>query len=257
MIGFLLAFGLVAGHDGGAPVTVKYRIEQQLETRVDLSQFGQGEQVQNQRFVWFTTITYADSAGGHALDAVLDSLEIDLGIVPIPPGSVDSARGAAFHGFLNSWGRMTELSAATQKSTFAALFESQLRGLHPRRKPGASAGEHWTDTLTVDTKTGQGETQLTTITTFTQGSAERHAGRPATRLGATFTMTTTGTVETPGGPAGLDGKGSGTATYYTGEDGRLLGVISAANGAGTVTLTMSPTAIGLKTSATITITVIK
>jgi hypothetical protein len=256
MIGFLLAFALVTGHDGGTPVPVKYRIEQRLESRVDLSGFGQGEQVQTQRFVWFTTLTYADSAGGQALDAVLDSLEVDLGIIPLPPGSVDSARGAAFHGFLNSWGRMTELSSA-QNSTFTAVFESQLRGLHPRRKPGASAGEHWTDTLTVDTKTGRGETQVTTITTFTQGGAEQHAGRPATQLGAAFTTTTTGTVETPGGPAGVEGTGRGTATYYTGEDGRLLGGTSTTSGEGSVSLTMAPTPIGLKTSSTITITLIE
>lgn len=255
MIGLILTLAMGAPPDGAPPVTAKYRIEQRLESRVDLSGMGQGEQVQSQRFVWFTTLTYADSAGGQVFHAVLDSLEIDLGSVPVPPGAVDSARRAEYHGFLNSWGRLTEVSTK-HKSTFTAVFESQLRGLHPRRKPGAKAGERWTDTLTVDTKTGQGETQVTTITTFTQGGAERHAGRSALRLGATFTVTTSGTVETPGGPAGLEGKGRGTSTYFTGEDGRLLGATSTTSGEGIVNVTAAPTPIGLKTTSTTIITLI-
>lgn len=256
MIGLILTLAMGVARDGAPPVTAKYRIEQRLESRVDLSGFGQGERVQSQRFVWFTTLTYRDSAGGQVFHAVLDSLEIDLGSVPVPPGSVDSARRAEFHGFLNSWGRMTKVST-TPKSTFTAVFESQLHGLHPRRKPGAKAGEQWTDTLTVDTKTGRGETtHVTTITTFTQGGAERHAGRPALRLGATFTVTTSGTVETPGGPAGLEGTGRGTSTYFTREDGRLLGATSTTSGEGSVNVTAAPTPIGLKTSSTTIITLL-
>ena len=89
-----------------APVTMKYKIVQKTESKVDLSGFGQGEQIQNQDATWFVTASYTDSAGGKVLHAVLDSVRLEGGMIPIPPAAIDSAKGTAYHGFLDAdWNR--------------------------------------------------------------------------------------------------------------------------------------------------------
>jgi len=93
---------LAAGSVVSAPVTVKYRIEQKIESKVDLSGFGQGEQVQNQGAFWFVTITYSDSAGGSVVHAVLDSARLDAMMPTITAATIDSAKGTAYHGYLDA-----------------------------------------------------------------------------------------------------------------------------------------------------------
>jgi hypothetical protein len=223
---------------------------------VDLTPFGQAEQVQTQRFVWFTTISYADSAAGLVMRAVLDSVQVEL--VPGPlvaQASLDSARGVQVEGFLDGWGRVASLTRRGA-GTFVTVFENQLRLLHPRRKPDARAGERWTDTLNLDSQTGEGSATVTTVTTFTLAGAETHAGHPGTRLDASFTSTTVGKLQTQAGPADLTATGNGQTTYHVGSDGRLLGSTTTSTAQGSIDLTMAPAPIGLKTTTTITTTLV-
>jgi len=242
--------------DPGARVTAlaeaRYRIEQQIESRVDLTAFGQGEQVQAQTFVWFTTVRYADTTGGRVLDAVLDSVQADLGLAQLPPGAMDSARGTVFHGVLDRWGRVTTLTG-TRAGMLPSLFEAQLKTFHPRVKPDARPGEAWTDTLTVTTNTPQGELSTTTVSTFTHGGTTQYEGGPSTEVQASFTTSVRGSLETPGGPADLEGNGTGTATYHLGTDGLLRGASSTATGNGAIVTGFAPAPIPLATTTTVTV----
>lgn len=253
-------FAIVAGQPGHGlttgPEPTRYRIEQRLESRIDLSAFGAGEQVQTQSFVWFATMSYSDSAGGRVVHAILDSVQADFGAVPVPQSSIDSARGSTFHGYLNAWGKMTSLTAL-KTSTMGATFESVLRNFHPRRKPGAKQGDGWTDTLDFEVKSPQGNVNIVTVSNYVLGGQEGWEGGRATRLDAAFSTAQSGTVETPAGPADMQGKGTGTGVHYLGADGRYLGGTATSKGESTISGSFAPSAIPVKQTYDIKVTVIK
>jgi hypothetical protein len=236
--------------------TIRYRIDQQIEQRIDLSVFGQGEQVQNQALVWFTTMTYTDSAGGQAVHVVLDSVQADLGMAPFPASMLDSLKGAAFHGFLDSQGRMGSVGG-NRKDLLAGAFEGLLKTFHPRVRTGTRAGDSWVDTLNIETDNPQSSTKTRTITNFTLAGTEQREGVAARRLEAAFTATLTGTVQTPAGPADMEGKSTGTATYFLSPEGRYLGGQLSSAGDATMSGSFAPAAIPMKNSTTMTVTVIK
>lgn len=245
--------------DGQAPTTTRYRIHQAVETAVDLSAFGQPEQVQTQDLTWFTTVTATDSAGGRALRVVLDSVQADMGMAPIPAGAVTAARGTAFRAWLDPLGKMATVRREGGEEAggmFAAVFEGQLRGLYPRWKPGAQAGEHWSDTLDVQTRTVQATTTVRTVTTFVHRGEEAQGGEPALRLDADFSTETSGALQTPGGPADMAGTGTGTATYHVARDGRLLAMTATTQGNATVSGDFAPMPIPLRIRSTVTMGVL-
>lgn len=239
-----------------APETVRYRVEQKVETRVDLSAFGQGEQLQVQAQAWYVTMSYTDSAGGTVVHAVLDSLQADGGMLPVPQASLDSAAGTVYHGFLNDRSRMASLSMS-KASTFGAQFEAMLKGFHPTARRGARQGDQWTDTLDVDMATTQLTSRTRSIRTYQRGAEEPRDGMAATRMDVAFSDSQTGTMETPGGPAELSGTSTGTAIFYLSPSGRLLGGNSSSEGDASVSGSFAPSAIPLKVKTTTTITVLK
>jgi hypothetical protein len=246
----------VAGLSLAAPEPVKYKIDQRIESRVDLSAFGQGEQVQNQAFVWFVSMNYSDSAGGTIMHVVLDSAQIDMGMMPVPQPSLDSLKGTVFHGWMDPTGRVQSLTVS-RPSTLASQVEGALKSFHPRVKTGAKAGETWVDTLDVDTKTAQASTKTRTVSNYTMAGPETVEGVAATKVDATFTSSQTGTMETPAGAADLEGKASGTASFLMGKNGRYLGGKSVSSGEATISGAFAPAAIPVKTSSTTTVSVIK
>ena len=246
----------VAGLASLAPATTSYRIEQRVDSRIDLSAFGQGEQQQIQAFVWFTTISYRDSAGGLVMHAVLDSAQVDLGMVPVPPGALDSARGSVFHGFLDGSGRLVSVTAS-RKDLLSGQFEGFLKSFHPRVRTGSKAGDAWTDTLDIETNNPQASTKTQTITNFQMAGTEQHDGVAAKRVEAAFTAVLGGTMQTPGGPADMEGKSTGTGTYYVATDGRYLGGQMSSAGDATISGAFAPAAIPIKNTTTVTVTVIK
>jgi len=246
----------IAGLSLSAPEPAKYKVDQRVESRIDLSAFGQGEQVQNQAFVWFISISYSDSAGGTVLHAVLDSAQVDMGMMPVPQASIDSLKGTVFHGWMDPTGRVQSLSVS-RPSTLASQVEGALKGFHPRLKAGASAGQTWIDTLDVDTKTVQASTRTRTISNYTMGGAETLNGVTGTKLEASFTSSQTGTMETPAGPADLQGTATGTATFLAGTTGRYPGGTSTSSGDATISGSFAPAAIPVKTTSTTTVSLIK
>lgn len=232
---------------------IRYRIEQRIESTVDLSAFGQGEQQQTQLMVWFVSVTYADTTGGRTLHAILDSVQADMGPAPLPPGALDSARGAVFHGVLDEWGKVVSLEKPAA-GILAGLFDGMLRGFHPRVRPGATVGDTWTDTLTVDTETPMGTTNSTTVTNFLHDGVRASAGRQLARISAAFASSVTGTLETPAGAMEMDGVGTGKAEYHLGSDGILVSATSTAEGNASISGAFAPSAIPLRTVTTIAVT---
>ncbi len=254
----LLLHVLVAAGTAGAtapvsdPPTTRYRIEQQIETRIDLTAFGQGEQVQPQTLVWFTTVSFADSARGYRLTVRVDSLQADLGATNVPQATIDSMAGTVFRGYMDPSGRVSALQG-DRAGTFPAMFEGQFRGLHPTRGSGAE-GAQWSDTLAVATRTTQAETDVVTISSYTHRGAAADGG---SRLEASFASTTTGTVQTPVGPAAMAGTGTGTANYVVAGDGRLLEASVVSTGTASISGDFAPVAIPLKILSTTTVAVLR
>jgi hypothetical protein len=247
---------LVAGLSLAAPEPTKYKIDQRIESRVDLSAFGQGEQVQNQAFVWFIAMSYRDSAGGTIVHAVVDSAQVDMGITPVPAGTLDSLRGVVLHGWMDPTGRMQSLSVSKQ-STLAAQAEAALKSFHPRVKAGAKAGDTWVDTLDVDTKTVQMSSKTRTVSNYTMAGTETVDGVTGMKLDATFTSSQTGTMETPAGAADMEGKATGTATFVVARNGRYLAGKSTSAGEATISGSFAPAAIPVRTTSTTTVSIIK
>lgn len=238
-----------------APATTRYRIEQKLENKVDLSGFGQGEQTQNQNSTWFVTISYTDSAGGRVVHAVLDSLRME-GMIPIPPASIDSAKGTPYHGFIDAAGRFAALSAM-KSSTIGDQFVSTLRLIHPSGTRGAAAGAKWTDTVDASTKSPQADLKSSIVRNFTMGGSEAYEGTQATRVDVETVTKISGSLETPGGSAEMMGGGPGTGSYYLTSDGRVAGAKSSSLVDAIVTLAGAPGPIPVKTTTTTTVSVIK
>lgn len=239
-----------------APTTTRYRIEQKTESKVDLTGFGQGEQIQSQGSVWFISITYTDSAGGRVVHVVVDSLRVDGGMMPVPQATIDSAKGTTFHGFLDGESRLKSLTPS-QSSLLISQFESTLKMLHPSVKRSATAGTRWIDTVDVSTKSTQADLTSSTVRNFVMGGAEAFEGTPATRLNVETLTSIKGTLETPGGTAGMAGAGPGTGAYYLASDGRLVGGTSTSQVEALVTLASAPAPIPVKTTTTTTVSVLK
>lgn len=248
---------LVAGDPPAPPAApVRYRIEQRNENRIDLSAFGQPEQIQTSAFAWFVTVTYTDSAGGSVIHAVLDSLQVDLGTTPVTRASLDSATGTVYHGFANS-NRKIQTLAGSKASTYGAQFEAILRSFHPTWKAGSRQGDAWTDTLDVELNTPSIKTKSRSIRNYTVAGNEAWEGSPATKLDVAYDEKSTGTLETPGGPADIEGTTSGSGSWYIAADGRYLGGKSNSSGDGSVTIATAPSAIPVKTTTATTVTLLK
>jgi hypothetical protein len=67
----------------------------------------------------------------------------------------------------------------------------------------------------------------------------------------------TGTMETPAGSADMEGKSTGSATFYLAKDGRYLGGKTTSSGDASISGAFAPAAIPVKNSTTITVNVIK
>lgn len=239
-----------------APDPVRYRIEQRTENRIDLSGFGQGEQVQGQVFAWFLSISYADSAGGTAVRAVVDSAQMDLGMMAVPTATLDSLRGLVVQGWMDKTGKMASASAA-QASTFSSQAEGLLRSFHPRLRPGAKPGDRWSDTTAVNTKAMQMTTNTSTVSAYTMAGPGSLGGASGMLYDVSFTTDQKGTIDTPAGPAELVGKSAGGGKVLVSEAGRYLGSESSATGEATISGSFAPMAIPVRTSSSMVVTVLK
>lgn len=254
-----LALSLFSRHPVESPpatATFQYRIEQRSESRIDLSVFGAPEQVHNTAHAWYVTVSYTDSAGGAALVATLDSLQVDLGTNPVTKESIDSAAGTIYRGFVDARRKIQSITAS-KNSTFGAQFESVLHSFHPAFKADAKTGDTWVDTLNVKLDTPSIKTTSQSIRNYSLTGTEARSGVEAFRVEVTFTETSSGTLDTPGGPAELEGTTQGRGTAFFGPGGQYLGGESGSTSEGNITIATAPSAIPIKTTTNTTVTLVR
>ena len=204
-----------------APVTAKYRVDQSLTQEVDASGAGQGNQTLTFSTSTFVTVTLNDSAGGHTMRVVIDSVKGDSA-TPIPAAVLDSARGGEFRAFLSRAGKPSSLTP-TGTSPAAAQVQGLLADFFPWVRPGFKVGEAWVDTTVNTTGAGSDTVTVRRITTYKAAANETRGATLAVRITAEHTSDVAGVQPTPQGPARIEGTGSGSGAYYVTPDGRYLG----------------------------------
>ena len=204
-----------------APVTARYRIDQTLTQEVDATAAGQGKQSITFSTSSFVTVTLADTAGGRTVHVVVDSMRGDSAN-PIPASVMDSARGAAYHAFLSSAGRLDQLQPMTDVPA-ASQVQGLLSDFYPWVRAGLKVGQSWADTTTRTTIGGPDTVTVRRITLYRAAASETRDKRKAVRITSDFTSTVDGTQTTPRGSARINGTSTGSGTYYVTPDGQYLG----------------------------------
>lgn len=236
-----------------APNHQKYKIDMKVESVIDLSGVGQGEQKNNKTLTGFIVVTLADTAGGRTMHIVLDSLHIDGPGAAMMGSVIDSAKGISYHAFVDPNGKISGLKAS-RGNLAAESFEVVLATFYPRTRPSMKKGEAWTDTLDTSASNSQRSTKTRTVTNYSAAGGESFGGVQANKIVAAFSSAISGTVETPAGPAELEGTANGSGNYYLSPDGRYLGGNNTTAGNQTIKIAMAPAPIPVKTSIAVTVT---
>jgi hypothetical protein len=124
-------------------------------------------------------------------------------------------------------------------------------------KPGAKQGDAWTDTLDIEIKAPQMNNKSRSVRNYTMGGVENWQGGEASRVDVAYSEASTGTFETPAGTADLEGKSTGTGTWYLARDGGYLGGKSSSSGDGTITVASAPSPIPIKSTTSTTVMLLR
>lgn len=253
-LGMLALAGLAGGVVLAPPQTTRYKVETRSEQIIDLSAVGQGEQRNNIAIVNYLTITLDDTTGGKTIHAVLDSV-IKADTNPTPTQSaLDSARGRTWHGLMDAEGRLTNVQRLSDAED--GLGGDLITNFYPRVKRGAKVGDSWTDTTETASDEGGQSITTRTVTNFQVTGTENRNGTRALKIESAFSLSQTGEVNNQGQSLGVDGTGTGTATYFVTEDGRYLGGNSTVNSDLQITTAQLPEPIPIKATNTATVTII-
>ena len=203
------------------PVTMRYRLDQTLTQEIDASADGKGKQAISFSTSSFVTLTLTDSTGGKVVKVVVDSMRGDS-TSPIPAGVFDSARGAEYHAFVNSSGKISELEPLST-TTAAQQVQGFLTDFFPWVKAGLKVGDTWADTNSRSTISGDDTVVVRRVVAYKAAAKDKRDDQPAIRVTSDYSSTVAGTQPTPNGPARIEGKGKGAGTYFVTSDGRYLG----------------------------------
>lgn len=206
---------------GTAPLTARYRVDQTLTQNIDATAAGKGKQTVSFSTSSFLSLTLADSVGGRTVRVVVDSMRGDS-TSPVPVSVFDSARGAEFHAFLTSAGKLSELEAVSV-SPAAYRIQGFLTDFFPWVKAGAKPGEQWADTSAKTTTNGTDSVLVRRVMTYRVVGSEMRAARKAVRIASEYKSTVAGTQPTDNGPARIEGGGKGSGVYFVSPDGLYLG----------------------------------
>lgn len=217
----LAATALVVATADRAPTTIRYRIDQSLTQEIDATAAGGAKQSVSFSTSSFVTVTLSDSAGGKVMRIVVDSVLGDSA-TPIPAAVLDSARGAEFHGFLERSGKPHEV-APMPGNPAAPQVQGLVSEFFPWIKTGLKVGDSWTDTTAKVNGVGADSVTVRRVSAYKAAGRETRNARKAVRVVQDFTSFVAGTQPTPGGPARIEGSGTGKGAYYVGTDGRYLG----------------------------------
>jgi hypothetical protein len=173
---------------------------------------------------------------------------------PLPAQTtLDSARGRTWHGLMDADGR---LSGVKRMDSGAVGGGDLLTNFFPRVRRGAKVGDNWTDTSETSTNEAGQSITTRTVTNYRVAGAENHNGTHALRIETAFSLSQTGEINNAGGSLGVDGTGTGTATYFVSDDGRYLGGNSTVNSDLQITTAQLPEPIPIKATNTATITIV-
>lgn len=213
VIAAVTAAALVASPTG-AVETLRYRIHQQFDQVVDLSAMGQAEQVVSMAYDVFLTLEVADSAGGRAVRAVVDSLVPGEGADnPAAAGVLNNFKEMSGSGFINADGEAEGFGDVD--STRGPQLRGLVDGLFPKLKRGAKAGDTWADTVNA---TDTVQTQIITRNSITNHVAAEGDGG-ALKISSKAAYSLSGTVQ---GGLPLEGRGNTTSEMQVASGGWVV-----------------------------------
>jgi hypothetical protein len=198
----------------------RYRLDLKTTQVIDLKALGQTEQRQAFGSTGFLSVSLADTTDGKTISIVLDSLKPDSAS-PVPAEAAKAAAGTTWHGVVGSNGRITGLKASNDNPV-ASTMTGLLREFLPPVPTGVAPGKAWTDTTENADNVANGSMAVRTITNF-QSSSETYGGVKAVKIASASSSSFSGTQETGGGSAAIEGTGTGTGVWYIGPDGTYLG----------------------------------
>ncbi|HLB55594.1 MAG TPA: hypothetical protein VJK71_10870, partial [Gemmatimonadales bacterium] len=102
---------------------MKYRIDSQTETVIDLSVFGQPSQEFQIGSTSWVSLTLSDTAGGRIVHLVVDSLRYQGNAPQLGQATADSARTGILHGILGPDGRVGNLVVTPADNLFLAEIQ--------------------------------------------------------------------------------------------------------------------------------------
>jgi hypothetical protein len=240
-----------------ASVTTKYKIETKNETSVDLSAFGQPNQEATIRISAWVAVTVGDTVGGRTAHVVVDSIKLESTTPQLTQASADSAKGGTIHGFVDAAGKVNNLTPTPADNAVMLEVQGVIHTFFPKLKNGARTGDHWIDTVDVNTTSAMANTKSKFVVTYTSAGQETVGGVSAIKLTTSSTSTTTGTVESPmAGTMQVEASSTGTGVYFVAPDGRYLGGNAVANSDQKLTMAMAPAPIPVKSTRTVTVTLV-
>jgi len=205
-----------------APVTARFRVDQALTQDIDATAAGKGKQSMSFSTSSYLSITFTDTTGGKSLRIVVDSMRGDSA-TPIPAAVFDSARGAEFHAFLSTAGKLSDIEEVSI-SAAAARVQGFLADFFPWVKAGARPGEQWADTNSRTTTDGTDSVVVRRVTSYRVVGKEKLGGRTALRVASQLSSAVHGMQPTETGQrARIDGTSTGSGSYLVSSDGTYLG----------------------------------
>ena len=210
---------VVAWKSPPAPTTKRYRIDLKTTQVIDLTAVGQTEQRQSFSSTAFVAVVLGDTTGGRTITITLDSLRPDSAS-PIPAEAIKAAYGSTWHGVVGSNGRISGFKAS--ENPVAAQMTPLLREFLPPVPAGVAPGKAWTDTTENTDDVSNGSMASRTVTNF-QSSSEDFSGVKALKIASASSSSYTGTQQTGGGTAAIEGTGTGSGSWFMAPDGTFLG----------------------------------
>jgi hypothetical protein len=258
LAGFLLGPVPVPEPSPRLVATTKYRVEHSTETFVDLSGVGQPNMETRFSLVSWIAVTVTDTTGGRVVHVTVDSMQFAGEVPTLGQLNADSAKGGSIHGFVDPEGRVKNLSIQPEGVALLSELQGFIHSLFPRMKPGARAGEAWTDSLEIPSTTAGANLVSQFRISYTAGSPESVEGIAGLRVTAATSAKVTGSMENPmAGSMEVEGIVSGESSFVIAPDGRILSGTSSATSDQIIKLAQAPAPIPLRVKQTVTTRLLK
>ena len=217
---------------------------------------GQGEQKVAMGYAAYLTVVVDDSAGGRTVRGTVDSLIPDADVEPTIMAALNRSKGATGSAFVGPDGKLTNFSetGADSAAGDGTALRGLLHSLFPTVKPGAKAGDTWTDTTaTADTTNGM-PTSRRSIVTYKAADGAAVGGDKTMKLDVTGSYSVGGAND-----AGIvfEGSGTQTGTFQRTTKGYLVDGTFNDNANMSFSIPQSPEPIPMSTVSAVTITLLR